>query len=748
MDVGETGIGFKIGLALLNSISFVFDITTYIVYCLTDLPWSVKSKARCLKSTIVNVEKANAESHTINVFDAKNEKVVERLSIKNKSVQKMIGDAGVSVTYKRIFTPSKIHSMLQKENIDTLEKVLNYVSQKFSSKRCLGTRELLNEEDEIQANGRVFKKFNFGDYHWKTYSQVSMLATNFGRGLREIGCVSNENVVIFAETRAEWMIAAHGLFKQNMLLVTIYATLGEEAIAYGINQTEVSVVITSHELMPKFTKILHMTPKVTTLIYMEDQLKTLDTSGYKEGVTIYPFSEILKMGATSDKGDNPPSAEDAAIIMYTSGSTDVPKGVILQHKNLIATMKAFSDVFEISEDNVMIGFLPLAHVFELLVESIALCAGVPIGYSSPLTVIDSASKIKKGTKGDASVLRPTVMTAVPLILDRISKGIHEKVKKSGSFKKLLFKFAYDYKIRWTARGFKTRIIDRIVFSNIQMILGGRMKYILTGGAPLSADTQKEITTCLCAHVIQGYGLTESTSAACVENITTMQYGRVGPPCSTCLVKIVNWDEGNYTVQDKPWPRGEMIVGGDNVAAGYYKLPGKSKEDFYEEGGKRWFRTGDIGEVHEDGVFKIIDRKKDLVKLQAGEYVSLGKVETHLKTCPLVENVCVYGEGTQQFCVALIVPHPNHLEQLAKNKGIPEGTFEELCNSDQLAKIVTKELADHLKKGKLEKFEIPGAVKLVPEAWTPESGLVTAALKIKRKEIQKYYEKELKELYAT
>lgn len=146
-------------------------------------------------------------------------------------------------------------------------------------------------------------QYNMGEYVWKTFHEVSLLATNFGRGIRELGNQPKQNVVIFAETRAEWMIAAHGLFKQNIPVVTIYATLGDDAIAHGINETEVDTVITSFDLIPKFKKILHNTPKVKTLIYMEDQLKQLNTDGFKEGVKIIKFTEVLKIGSESKYGE-------------------------------------------------------------------------------------------------------------------------------------------------------------------------------------------------------------------------------------------------------------------------------------------------------------------------------------------------------------------------------------------------------------------------------------------------------------
>lgn len=197
----------------------------------------------------------------------------------------------------------------------------------------------------------------------------------------------------------------------------------------------------------------------------------------------------------------------------------------------------------------------------------------------------------------------------------------------------------------------------------------------------------------------------------------------------------------------------MVIGGENVALGYYKMAEKTQEDFFtDKSGRRWFRTGDIGEVWPDGTLKIVDRKKDLVKLQYGEYVSLGKVEALLKTCPLVENVCVYGDPTESYCVALVVPDRNKLTSAFAKEGQKQelddslASFEQLCSDPTIVAAVLKDLNAHGRKAGLEKFELPGAIHLVSELWTPESGLVTAAFKLKRKPIQDYYQKELKAMY--
>lgn len=260
---------------------------------------------------------------------------------------------------------------------------------------------------------------------------------------------------------------------------------------------------------------------------------------------------------------------------------------------------------EIFPDDVLIGFLPLAHVFELLAESVCLLTGVPIGYSTPNTLIDSSTKIMKGCKGDAGVLQPTAMTSVPLILDRISKGINDKVNNGSPLQKVIFKFAYNYKAKWTRRGYTTPLLDALIFKKVAKLMGGKVRLLISGGAPLSADTHEQIRLCLCVDMCQGYGLTETTAGAAVMEKYDMSYGRVGAPFSMCDLRLVNWEEGNYCVTNKPYPQGEILLGGENVSKGYYKLPGKTDEEFFDEHGRRWFRTGDVGEVHPDGGLKII-----------------------------------------------------------------------------------------------------------------------------------------------
>ena len=190
-----------------------------------------------------------------------------------------------------------------------------------------------------------------------------------------------------------------------------------------------------------------------------------------------------------------------------------------------------------------------------------------------------------------------------------------------------------------------------------------------------------------------------------------------------------------------------MIGGANITEGYYKLPGKTAEDYFCDEGQRWFRSGDIGQMEEDGTLRVIDRRKDLVKLQYGEYVSLGKVESVLKTNCLVENICIYADSSKSFVVALLVPDRMNLDILATKLGVGNKDFAEQCKDKDLIGSVLKELVQTGRQQNLVKFELPGAVTLCQELWTPEGGLVTAAFKLKRKPLQQFYQKSIDTMYG-
>lgn len=634
------------------------------------------------------------------------------------------------------------------KSIKTMAQLTRKAVHLFGDKPCFGSREILGEEEETQSDGKVFKKMVLGGYKWLSYREVDEKIDLIGKGLMAHGVRPRQNLVILAETRVEWMLAAQACLRINIPVVTLYATLGEEGIIHGINETEATHLITSCDLLPKISKILNKIPSLTHIIYMESRVGKGPTA-CPEGIQTIPFSKLEESGRTADaelRGEEP-TGDDVAIIMYTSGSTGIPKGVMITHENIITTARGFSIICrDIGDDDSYIAYLPLAHVLELAAECLSFALGAKIGYSTPLTLTDKSTGVKRGCQGDASLLKPTIMVSVPLILDRIRKSITELAAAKGPFFNTFFEFLISYKSFWLRAGFDTPILNSLVFKKMRALLGGRIRVIATGSAPLSADTHEFIQACFSCYVVQGYGLTETAAGATVMELDDVSFGRVGPPIIGCYIRLVDWDEANYHVTDKPYPRGEILVGGPCVTKGYYKNEALTNECFRNEGGIRWFYTGDIGEMYPDGTVKIIDRKKDLVKLQFGEYVSLGKVETELKTCPIIDNLCVYGSSYHTYLVALVAPNHKQLQLLAAQAGKEHLSFQELCNDPQIVKAASDMIASHGRKAHLQKVEIPLKVKLCPEDWQPDTGLVTAAYKIRRRKIQQFYQQQIDELY--
>lgn len=631
----------------------------------------------------------------------------------------------------------------------TLDTEFARVCALYENEDCLGTREILAEDEEPQPNGKKFKKLIMGNYQWKTYRQVFIEADNFGKGLHELGVQPRQNVLIFSETREEFLISLQACFRYNHPVVTLYATLGDDAIVHGINEAEISVIITSASLLPKLQAVQNSIPSVRHIVCMEDQKgKASSKVNFSSRIEVHTFKSLIQKG--QNLGDDfrvSPVPSDLAVIMYTSGSTGKPKGVMIAHKNLLAMVAgAVNRISDFGPGDTCVSYLPLAHVLELAVELSILAFGARIGYSSPLTLTDLSSKIKKGTQGDVTVLKPTLMAAVPLIMERLYKGVMDKVKEGSALKRLLFNFAYNYKLRQLDQGFETPFFNKLVFSKLKQSLGGEIRILMSGGACLSANAQRFMHACFCCPVVQGYGLTETCGGGTVGEPGDHRTSHVGPPLVCNYIRLENWSEGNYRVTDKPNPRGEVVIGGNNVTMGYYKNPTLTDTVYKERNGIREFYTGDIGEMQPDGTLKIIDRKKDLVKIQTGEYISLQKVEIALKKSPFIENVCIYADGEYDYVIALVVPYKKAVEEMALKAGI--GTsWEEICGSREIERNILLSIQQVGTEAKLHKWEIPRKIKLCKETWTPDTGLVTDAFKLKRKPLEDYYNVSIRRLYG-
>lgn len=472
-----------------------------------------------------------------------------------------------------------------------------------------------------------------------------------------------------------------------------------------------------------------------------------------DSLKFFTFKQIIENGSNvitdfencQQEYSSKNKPEQVAIIMYTSGSGGKPKGVLMSHDNLIkgfqCNLSSIQYFLPEAERHIYIGYLPLAHILEFCMEIMLLLVGARIGYSSPHTLTDISPGLMPGTEGDASLLKPTAMAAVPLVLDRIKKAVCARLNQKGLFMRKFFELLVEYKTFWISIGFHTPLLDRIFFNKFNELIGGRMEAMLVGGAPLSPETQKWIKACFKVILFQGYGATEMVAGGLIMDENDQTLAKVGGPLYGTKVKLVDWPEGGYTIIDSPNPRGEIHLSSQSTSIGYFRLDHLNHQAFYYENGEKWFKTGDIGEMFPNGSFKIIDRKKDFIKLQMGEYVSLGKIETKLKTSYLVQQICVCGDSTRTYLVAIVIPNRKALDRIVRLNSIVENERTKAI----VEKVFKRKMFEHARRHGLRGYEIPRHYILVDDEWTSENDLVTASFKLKRKQIENFYREKIQNI---
>ncbi|CAF1053768.1 unnamed protein product [Adineta ricciae] len=667
---------------------------------------------------------------------------------------KQVDESDPSSPYRAIESLEKLHEQPE-QGIETLADIPYVCLERYGDKETMGVRDVTNVEEEKQPNGKIFKKFAFGEYRFTTYRQACARIDAIGRGLLALNIKPGDKILIFSETRPEWLLTAFAAFRHSLTVVTLLPTLDDEGVKHGINESGIFTIITSQDLLSKLHKILNDTEKVRHVIYFPARTTSERSKAPKEVKNI-EFTSIEKLeeqgkNATIDEQilKKRPKREDIAVIMYTSGSTGPPKGASIRHENVIAAITGQKErVFPIVniDEDIFLAYLPLGHIFELCCEILVFYAGVKSGYGSPQTLTDQSTMVQKGQKGDLQALRPYIINCVPTILERIQQTVYSKIKQSNFFLRQFFNLAYTIKVKRLEAGLQTPILDYLIFSRFnKMVLGGRTKAALSGGAILSDETQRFVECVLCVRVFQGYGLTETCAGGCIADEYDVSVGRTGYPIVSSEFRLIDWEEGKYRTSDKPNPRGEVLIGGKVVVDSYFGDAAKENDSFKEIDGTKYFFTGDIGEVFPDGTLKIIDRKKDVVKLQNGEFVSLAKIEMAIKKLLLVDNCCACASSSAEYTIALVCPNPKEIAIYAE-KHFNEKDWKKIADDEDFNDEILRKVQDICRKDGCQSFEIPKRIKVVQENWSPESGLVNDALKLKRKAIGEKYKDDIKQMY--
>ena len=569
---------------------------------------------------------------------------------------------------------------------------------------------------------KVKRGGSWKEISWNEFYDASRC---LGLALISLGVEPGDRVAIFSPNSPEWQMADIASVSIGAADVPLYSTITGKQAQYIIDDSGSKVVfVGTKSHLDRVLEVRDELPQLKKIITIDNS-----TSDHPDVMT---WDEAIAMGKASENADEfekrceAVEPSELCSIVYTSGTTGNPKGVMLLHSNFMSNVATASELVHLSDTDICLSFLPLSHSLERMSGYYtSVYNGVTICHAQSIdTIIDDIGEIK-----------PHYMVSVPRLYEKFHAGVLANIATESPMKQKIFNWAVvvgkqasEYKVNHKPvpgmLNFKLKIADKLVFSKIKEKMGGRLRFFFSGGAPLA----KEIMVFFYAMgilILEGYGLTETSPVITFNREEAMKFGSVGQAIPDVEVKIA--------------ADGEILARGPNVMKGYWNRPEETAEVM--EGG--WFHTGDIGHVDEDGFLFITDRKKDLIVTAGGKNIAPQNIENQLKLNKYIEQVCVLGDR-RKYLSALVVPDFASIEDWAKEHGIKFNSREELVADPKVNEMYRKEidsmLVDFDKHENLTKFT------LLPEELTEESGMLPPTLKVKRKVVGKAYEKEIDSMY--
>ncbi|KAF7554969.1 hypothetical protein G7046_g6669 [Stylonectria norvegica] len=620
--------------------------------------------------------------------------------------------------------------------IQSTHDIFEAAAVKRPSARCLGTRHWNSTTQQWEDK-----------FDWLTYGEVDTRRKNFGAGIAEIHQRINYpkdqyGVGLWAQNRVEWQITDLGLASQALYTVSLYETLGPEATEYIINHAELACVACSLPHIPVLLKMAPRLPGLKLIVSLDPldhgeldshtKAALLNEMASQHGIQIYSIQEVEELGARSGRPVRAPRSDEICTINYTSGTTGPPKGVVITHGNAVAAVSAGRTNKTVGPKDVHMSYLPLAHIYGRLVDQIALSEGAAIGFfrGDILGLVD-----------DMKILQPTGFISVPRLFNRFNSAIRTATIEADGFKGALSRHVINTKksSMQLAPGKASNthfLYDKIWTPKVKAAVGlQRAHSMISGSAQLDPDVQVFLRAAFANNFMQGYGMTETYAVGTIQLHGDFSTGNIGGPMAcieTCLESVPEFE---YSVDDKPHPRGELLLRGPVVFREYYKNAEETAKTIDPDG---WFHSGDICEVDKMGRFKIIDRKKNVLKLAQGEYISPERIENvYMGSTNLVNMAFVHGDGTQSSLVGIFGIDVENFAPFA-GKILQESITPsdvaaiKAAANDPKVKAKFLKLLDTIGKGhKFNSFEKVRNVHLEVDPFTVDNELLTPTLKLKR-----------------